>query len=83
MNLYGCGIDGEGQQRYSQAQIPDLVANANPRFRQAAQGFGPATPCADCFPTQPIAAAHSGTEGARHHGSKSTSTHCSGGRKKP
>jgi hypothetical protein len=28
------------RRRYSQAQIPELVAYANPRSRQAAQGFG-------------------------------------------
>ena len=39
-------IDERHLWRYSQAQIPDLVANAIPRFRQAAQSFGSATPFA-------------------------------------
>jgi hypothetical protein len=39
-------IDERHLWRYSQAQIPDLVANAIPRFRQAAQSSGSATPLA-------------------------------------
>jgi hypothetical protein len=41
----GC-IDSRASRRYSQAQIPDLVAHANPRSRQAVQSFGLASPCA-------------------------------------
>jgi len=37
-------IDSLGGWRYSQAQIPDLVANAIPRFRLRAQSFGSALP---------------------------------------
>ena len=37
-------IDGPRRRRYSQAQIPDLVANAIPRFRQAAQSSGSDSP---------------------------------------
>jgi hypothetical protein len=33
-------VDSCRRRRYSQAQIPELVAYANPRSRQAAQGFG-------------------------------------------
>ena len=33
-----CGIDAEIAQRYSEAQIPDLVANANPQVLEAAKG---------------------------------------------
>lgn len=33
-----CGIDAENQQRYSEAQIPDLVANANPKVLEASSG---------------------------------------------
>jgi hypothetical protein len=33
-------IDSQAGWRYSQAQIPDLVANANTRFRQPSQSFG-------------------------------------------
>jgi hypothetical protein len=37
-------IDSLGGWRYSQAQIPDLVANAIPRFRPRAQRFGSTLP---------------------------------------
>ncbi len=39
-------IDGRSGWRYSQAQIPDLVANTIPRFRQAAQSSGSVSPSA-------------------------------------
>jgi hypothetical protein len=47
-NFFAQPIDAVSSWRYSQAQIPDLVANANPRFRQAAQGLGSALSRACC-----------------------------------
>lgn len=38
VNLHTGGIDGGEQWRYSQAQIPDLVANANPTRIPTAHG---------------------------------------------
>jgi hypothetical protein len=42
IDLHGAGIDSLARPRYSQAQIPDLVAHAIPRFRHPAQSFGSA-----------------------------------------
>jgi hypothetical protein len=42
----GGWIDAGRGWRYSQAQIPDLVAYANPRFSKAAQSIGSGSPCA-------------------------------------
>jgi hypothetical protein len=46
-------IDAGTHRRYSQAQIPDLVANAIPRFRTPAQSFGSTSPCAFQSPETP------------------------------
>jgi hypothetical protein len=53
-NNYLRWIDGARSWRYSQAQIPDLVANANPRFPQTAQSFGSAMPHARRYPAKSI-----------------------------
>ena len=42
MKIVAQRIDGGRRWRYSQAQIPDLVAHANPRFRPPAQSSGSA-----------------------------------------
>src|ERR1017187_1965785 len=42
------------RRRYSQAQIPELVAYANPRSRQAAQSFGSASPRPFRSPSNPL-----------------------------
>jgi hypothetical protein len=47
-------IDSSGGWRYSLAQIPDLVANAIPRFRPTAQSFGSALPHARWYSTNCI-----------------------------
>ncbi len=47
-------IDGGGGWRYSQAQIPDLVAYAIPRIHKAAQSIGSALPGVCRFPAQPV-----------------------------
>ena len=47
-------IDSSRGWRYSQAQIPDLVANAIPRFLPRAQSFGSALPDAR-WPAEKIA----------------------------
>jgi hypothetical protein len=47
------GIDGARGWRYSQAQIPDLVAYTIPRFRRAAQGSRLGKSNALKIPTQP------------------------------
>jgi hypothetical protein len=46
-------IDAASRWRYSQGQIPDLVANAIPRFSQPAKCFGAATPHAFPSPQNP------------------------------
>lgn len=38
-NLYHSAIDEPANRRYSQAQIPDLVAHANPRFSHLAESY--------------------------------------------
>ena len=45
-------IDAVGGWRYSQAQIPNLVANAIPRFRKAAQSFGSIALCVRRIPAE-------------------------------
>jgi hypothetical protein len=47
-------IDSLGRWRYSQAQIPDLVANAIPRFRLRAKSFGSGLAQARGFHVKPI-----------------------------
>ena len=43
--IYAVLIDAVGASRYSQAQIKDLVAYANPRSHKAFQSFGSRPPC--------------------------------------
>jgi hypothetical protein len=53
-NNHAPRIDVALRWRYSQPQIPDLVANANPRFPQTAQSFGSAMRQAGCFPQKSV-----------------------------
>ena len=52
IDLYASGIDSFLCRRYSQAQIPDLVAHTIPRFLHPAQSFGSFLPCALRFPSK-------------------------------
>jgi|SRR5208337_2967399 hypothetical protein len=58
-------IDAVGGWRYSQAQIPDLVAYAITRFRKAAQSFGSALPRVRRFPVKSGAAQQCDPSGAK------------------
>jgi hypothetical protein len=60
-------IDAVSGWRYSQAQIPDLVAYAIPRFSKAAQSIGSALPSACRFPAKSCAVPQCNPSGAKAH----------------
>jgi hypothetical protein len=64
-NLIVRWIDSLGGWRYSQAQIPDLVANAIPRFLPRAQSFGLGVPDARRFAGKSIQICESRSSGAK------------------